>query len=244
MIDRSLLACAAVLLSASGLLQADTHIQRTHHTDACTTRGNPVSDVNHTSAIWLGKDRARIDLSSDSSIIIRLDNNMIYLLRHKVKTYVRELIDPSKGVMYTAIEDDGDMTVVEKPLPAATMKVSLSGAGEKSRKKIRGWNCRRYNVIYSVNGVSARSTLWVTRDVKIDYALYNMITNVYLKKMAGITDVCKEIDKIKGFPVLVTTKTQVMGTTVKSSEEIIEITEKAPPRDAYTIPTGYIRTGK
>jgi hypothetical protein len=239
-----LLVCAIAVLSASGLLQADMVIQQKHRTLACTTGEIEVPASEWTSTMWLGKDRARIDRSADSSIIIRLDRNMMYVVRYKTKTYIREPIEPGKENVLSAIEDDGDMTVVNFKLPEVTMNVSFPGAKAARKKKIRNWNCRKYRLSYSINGIGAKSTLWATNDVKIDYASYNRITFAFLNKMNGCTAVYRELEKIKGLPVMIETLRQIKGATVKSREEILDVREEVIPPGTYDIPQGYIRTGR
>ena len=91
----------------------------------------------------------------------------------------------------------------------------------------------------SMMGTTSYAETWATEDIKIDYELYRNLSLSLMGQMTGIEDMLKEMEKIKGIVVLQESTMSMMGTDVKSSQELLEVSDKPAPAGTYTVPEGY-----
>lgn len=105
--------------------------------------------------------------------------------------------------------------------------------------KVKDWNCKKYHMKMTMMGTTSTQEIWATEDIKIDYDLYRTLGLSVMPQTMGTEDMLKEMKKIKGLAVMSTGSTSVMGTDVKSSQELIEYAEKSAPSGTYEIPQGY-----
>ena len=75
--------------------------------------------------------------------------------------------------------------------------------------------------------------------LKIDYELYRNLTFSIMGQTPGIEDMMKEMEKIKGLVVLQDGTMSMMGTDVKSTSELLEVSDKSAPAGTYEAPEGY-----
>lgn len=244
-------ASVAVVLSASVPLSADVFLKQKHHADPYTIMKQKVAAVDRVQNVWIGKDRARVDQSADTTMIIRLDKKAMYVLFHATKTYAETPLADIQETVSKAMDDE-DMSAEEKEQAsammaqmAAMMKPTITVQETAEKKKIKSWNCQKYVLTMVISGITMTSEIWASADIKTDYAFYNKVMNVYLSKMPGMQESMKELEKIKGFMVLMTSSGQVMGAQTRTTEELMEINEKSgPPAGGYEVPAGYKKIGK
>jgi hypothetical protein len=245
--------CAAFLLIVSLFpANADVFLKQKHHTDAYTIMNQAVPASDRVVSIWYTKDKARIDQTSDTTVIFRLDKKTMTVLCHRTKTYAEMPLGDISSMMADAMGEDDEMDAEAKSQAAAMMqqmaammKPTVTVKETAETKKIKTWNTRKYLLTTSVAGVTANSEVWACADIKADYAFYNKLMNVYVAKMPGADAVTKEIEKIKGFMVLLSSSSQVMGASIKMEQELLEIKENAAsPAGGYEVPAGYKKTGK
>jgi|WetSurMetagenome_2_1015567.scaffolds.fasta_scaffold10520_4 hypothetical protein len=250
---RRLFGCAAFMLMASTFsANADVFLKQRNHTDAYTIMNQAVPASDRVVSVWYTKDKARIDQSHDTSIIFLLDKKTMIMLNHANKTYAEMPLSDISTMMADALGNDDEMDAEAKSQAAAMMqqmaammKPAVTVTETAETKKIKNWNTRKYLLTTSISGITANSEVWACADVKADYAFYNKLMNVYVAKMPGADAVMKEIEKIKGFMVLLSSSSNVMGASVKMVQELLEIKENAaPPAGGYEVPAGYKKTGK
>jgi hypothetical protein len=250
---RRLFGCAAFMLMASIFYaNADVFLKQRHHTDAYTIMNQAVPASDRVVSVWYAKDKARIDQSPDTSIIFLLDKKTMIMLNHANKTYAEMPLSDISTMMADAMGNDDEMDAEAKSQAAAMMqqmaammKPTVTVTETAETKKIKNWNTRKYLLTTSISGITANSEVWACADVKADYAFYNKLMNVYVAKMPGADAVMKEIEKIKGFMVLLSSSSSVMGASVKMVQELLEIKENsAPPAGGYEAPAGYKKIGK
>ena len=116
-------------------------------------------------------------------------------------------------------------------------KVTVEETGET--QKIKNWNCKKYIMTMEMMGTKSTSEIWATEDIKIDYELYQTLGLSMMPKTPGMEKMLEEMKKIKGLTVLSTATTSVMGTDVKSTQELLEVSEKSAPAGTYEVPEGY-----
>ena len=116
-------------------------------------------------------------------------------------------------------------------------KVTVTDTGET--QKIKNWKCKKYNMKTTMMGATSTQEIWATENIKIDYDLYHTLGFSVMAQTPGANDMLKEMKKIKGLTVMSTGSTSVMGTNVKSSQELLEFSEDSAPSGTYEVPEGY-----
>jgi hypothetical protein len=235
--------CVAVPLA----VQADVYIKQNNHTDSFSVMGQSQPAKDDVFVTWMGKDMARMDHGEDSTMIIRMDKKVMYMIDHTGKKYTEMPID-SKGDIFASAIAGSDLSDTEQAEAKKMMagfskmmkpKVSVKETGES--KKIKSWNCKKYNVTMSMMGTTTKFETWATEDIKVDYELYRTLTFSLMGQTPGVEDMMKEMEKIKGVVVLQEGTMSMMGTDVKSSQELLEVSDKSAPGGTYEVPSGYMK---
>jgi len=234
-------ACVIVPLA----VQADVYIKQKNHTDEMKfmDQTQPASDMIFVT--WMGKDKARLDLFEDKSIIIRLDKKVMYTIDHAEMKYA-EFPYSKTGDIFSAATAGSDLSDEEQAEAQEMIKgfaqmmqpeVSVKETGET--QKIKSWKCKKYIMTMKMMGTTTTSEVWATEDIKIDYELYITLRLSMMPKTPGLDKMLEEMKKIKGLIVLSTGTMSMMGTDVKTTQELIEVAKKSAPAGTYDIPTGY-----
>jgi hypothetical protein len=234
-------ACIAVPLA----VRADVYIKQKNHTEGFSVMGQTQPPKDDMFVTWMTKDMARMDHGEDSSIIIRMDKNVMYMLDHTKMRYT-EIAIGSKGDIFSSAIAGSDMSDEEQAEAKKMMKgfasmmkpkVSVKETGET--KKIKNWDCKKYEMTMSMMGTTTKFETWATEDIQIDYELYRNLTFSIMGQTPGVEDMMKEMEKVKGVVVYQEGTMSMMGTDVKSSQELLEVDEKSAPAGTYEVPEGY-----
>jgi len=226
-------------------VQADVYIKQKNHTDGFSIMGQSQPAKDDMFVTWMGKDMARMDHGEDSSIIIRMDKKVMYMISHAEMKYTEMPIDSKSDIFSSAIAasdlSDEEQAEAKKMMAgfAKMMKPKVTVTATGETQKIKNWNCKKYNMTMSMMGATTKSETWASEDIKIDYELYRSLTFSLLGQTQGVEDMMKEMEKIKGIVVLSTGSMSMMGTDVKSTQELLEVSEKSAPGGTYDIPEGY-----
>lgn len=227
------------------MLQADVYIKQRNHTDAFQVMGKTEPAKDETFVTWMGEDKARIDHGENMSIIVRQDKNVMYMVNHAEKKYAEMGAGGLDDILAGALSGAG-LSDEEKAQAQQMMKgfgqmmkpeVTVTDTGET--KKIKNWKCNKYIMETKIMMMSAISEIWATEDIKIDYELFRALGFSVVAKTPGLKDMLEEMKKIKGITVLSTSTSSAMGADVKSSQELIEVSEKSAPAGTYDVPAGY-----
>jgi len=107
---------------------------------------------------WMDKDKARLDHGEDTSIIVRLDKKMMYMIKHAEMKYREMPISETSDILSSAISG-ADLSDEEKAQAQKMMKgfaqmmqpnVSVTETGEK--QKIKDWKCTKYIMTMKLGG--------------------------------------------------------------------------------------------
>jgi len=228
-------------------VQADVYIKQKNHTDGFSMMGQSQPAKDEMFETWMTGDKARMDHGEDSSIIIRLDKNKMYLVNHAEMKYV-EMEIGGKNDIFTSALSASDLSgeeqaqakkMMEKFAGMMKPKVTVTATGET--QKIKDWNCQKYNMTMSMMGTKSNYEVWATEDIDIDYDLYRNLAFSIMGQTPGVEDMMKEMSKIKGIVVLQQGTMSMMGTDVKSSQELLEVSDKSAPAGIYEVPEGYTK---
>ena len=235
------LTCVIVPLA----VQADVYIKQKNHTDGFSIMGQTQPASDKIFVIWMGKDKARLDHGEDTSTIVRLDKKMMYMINHAEMKYAEMPYSETSDILTATIAgadlSDEEQAEAQKMMKGFTQmmqpKVSVTESGET--QKIKNWKCKKYIMTMEMMGTISTSEIWATEDIKIDYELYRTLGLSMMPKTTGLDKMLEEMKKIKGLTVLSTATTSVMGKDVKSTQELLEVSEKLAPGGTYNVPTGY-----
>jgi hypothetical protein len=225
---------ALVAALATPALAADTKITMTKHTDAMNVRGHTAPAEDSTEVMWVGKDRMRVE-NGDTVTIVRPDLKKMFIVHTADKTY-------------TALDLPIDMKKYFPPELAPMleqqyggMKVTVTPTTET--KKIKEWNTTKHTMTTSMEmmGMTITSTadIWVTKDVTIDRAAFADMHGSMMGMMPGGAAIVAEYKKLDGFPVLTETTRKVMGSDMKTREEITAVESKDAPEGSYDVPKDF-----
>jgi len=238
-------AMAVVMMLVAGTaLGAEIYIKQTRKTDPVTIMGQTQPEKTETMVSWYGKDRVRVDTGEETSIIVRGDKNVMYMINHTEMTY-GEI--PVGADFFGAIAGEAEDEETKQAMDMANqMAQSMMGSIQvkvtptTEAKKVRNWNARKYLIEMSMGSMmKANSEAWATEDIKVDPRLYYMAANAMMAGMGGLETLIKEMQKVKGIVVYQETKSEAMGATMRMVEEVVEVGEKAAPAGAFDIPKGY-----
>ena len=227
------------------ILEADVYIKQKYHTDAYEIMGQSQPATEKMFVTWMGEDKARRDQDEDTSIIVRLDKNVMYVINHAEMAYGEIPVSETSDIL-TAALSGSDLSGEEQDQAEQMMKgfaqmfqptVSVTDTGEK--QKIKNWNCNKFLMTMEMMGTTSTSEIWATEDIKINYELYMTLGLAMMPKTSGLDKMQEEMKKIKGMTVLSTDTASITGTDVKSTQELMEILEKPAPAGTYDVPEGY-----
>jgi hypothetical protein len=224
----------AALAAASA--NADSLLILKSHADAFALKeeSQPARDTEV--RLWVAGDKAgdkvRRD-EGDTSMILRLDRNKLYLIHHPDKTF-NELPLPIDFVrlMGKGKEDLGQTWAQKMRL---TVKVT---PGEET-KKIGNWTARREQMsISSAMGMKIATTLWLSKDVA-GYPALNKLTAALAALQPGAADWSQKLEQLDGFPVLKEDDVDALGAHFKTREELVSVESRTAPAGLYDPPVGY-----
>jgi hypothetical protein len=224
-----LLALVLLMFVFLGVAHADIFIKEKEHTDAIAMMGQNQPAKDQIKTTWMTTDKVRSD-GPDASVIMRMDQGLLYILQHKQKVYMEVPLNFSAATMP---ESAGDLGI----------KLTVTPTAEK--KKINAWECKKYIMKMEMGGMGFKTDneIWATEDIKIDPALYSRYSSALMAAnpmlASSLHSMMEEMKKIKGVHVLTQTSVQMMGQTMKSSTELIEFREGKAPDGIFELPAGY-----
>lgn len=245
--SRVALLVTAMLLALPVLVNADVFIKQVTNTEGFEMMGQKVPAHSDTSISWMAKEKARMDMGDSASVIILVDKNIIYSIDHRAKTYFEmslDILSDISKMMTEKVEAEGD----EEEAKAAKeimegmmgmMKISAKVQETDETKKIRDWNCKKYQMTMNLGMATVTSDIWATEDIKVDYEIYQKMSSANMMQLPGFAEAVKEMKKVKGFTVLSTGNINVMGNTMATTTELIDVKEKQAPAGTFDIPKGY-----
>ena len=246
---RKLVTISLVLMFLlTGLTRADIFMKQKMHTEGFQMMGQSQPAKDEITTIWITSDKLRSD-NPEQSIIMRLDQNKMYMLDHAKKTYAEMPLEIGKAMgdkIDQAMEEEG-MDEQQKANMMGMMKgmtqMKLTVTPTDETKKIGEWNCRKYLQNLQTMMGPTEGEIWATEDLKVDPELYAQYRTAMMGKggMFGgaMEEMANEMKKIKGVPVLTITTVNMMGASMKSTQELLEFREGTAPSGYFNIPSGY-----
>ncbi|OGD29555.1 MAG: hypothetical protein A2Y56_15795 [Candidatus Aminicenantes bacterium RBG_13_63_10] len=226
---------AALLISILALAAfagADYYVKAKTHADALSAMGQSQPAKDDMQEQWIGTDRFA-NITPEMSILIDLKKSEAVFINHSSQTYtpaslpldMAKLLPPQYAQM------------------AALMKMSAAVKPLGTTKKIGSWTCQGYDVTITMM-MTVSMTVWASTDVPFDGSLVmdKYMSRVFQGTMMLDEASLAEMKKIKGYWIASETIIDMMGSKMRSTMEVVEISQKNPPAEVFKIPQGYAQS--
>jgi hypothetical protein len=227
---KKILFAVFVILTISFFLQADVYIKSNVHTDAFTMMGQNQPAKDEAMEQWIGSNRM-VSISKDKIMIMDAAKNVMYIVNPKEKSYVQ-----------TSLPLDMNKLVPKEMAPMmAMMKMTVKVTPNGKTQKVNKWNCSGYDVDMTMSMMQMKMKVWATSEVPFDWKAY---TKMYanLAKMQFMDDASiAEFNKINGYQIASEMTMNMMGSDMKVTTTVTEITKKEPPAGLYSVPAGFAK---
>jgi len=221
--------------------QADTFMKQVNHTDAMEMMGQKQPAKSDTSTGWYTEDKACMIDAQGNTTVFRADKGVMYMIDHNKKSYAEVPLTWLSDAMAEAEAEDSEMAQAMKAM-GGMMKFNVTVTPTEETKKIKDWDATKYDVVIDIGMGKIKSETWACPDLKIDLAAYMAMSNAMMAMFDGFAEGMEEMKKVEGVPVLTTSEMMMMGTAVKSSNELLEFADKDAPEGIYEVPEGYEKT--
>jgi hypothetical protein len=134
----------------------------------------------------------------------------------------------------------GDDPRIDRLRDMLSLAVQVTDTGEET--EIDGYRCRRWVVEQSLGGQTTVSELWLTRDIEVDRALLQRVSQPTLAVLSGGTGAVAELARLEGFPVRSTAMLEVMGRRGRTETRLLSVATVPVPAAHFRPPPGYAPT--
>lgn len=235
--NRSAFLFASVLCFLAVTVSADIHIKQ--QTTNISGKGKKEKTETEETTVWIASDKMA-SIGAETSLIIRLDRNVAYSIDHKKRKYVEIPL----SILEEGGESEGQQDAAGLPGMFANMvkmKVTVEPTGET--KKIRKWNCTKYNQTVEMMGGKTESEMWATEDIKVSQDLVRKFTSALMAQNPAMkqlgSEMMKEAEKMKGYVVSSSSTSKMMGQEIRTTTEVLEMSEAGAPEGVYEVPKKY-----
>lgn len=219
------------LLPALSPASADSLITMKSHSDGMPAMGQPPTDVSWT--IWFGDGVLRQDREG-MSFIVNGPEKQIFIVMHDSKTYqaISLPLDLTKMIPEPARE------MYEQQAAMLEMDVEVTPTDQV--REIAGRTAKLSRVkLSNAMGMNMEMDMWMTTELGIDTSVLKDLTSQIVSVQPMGAEWMKEIYQIEGYPVLQEGTLTIMGSEVKSREELVSVEEKDAPAGTYLPPADY-----
>jgi len=233
--------CLIVVLLTFTSLQADIYIKQKLNTDPVTMMGKTTPAIEQTSETWIGGNKFTT-VRKDNSIIVDLDKNLIIQISHKQRTFL-EMAIPVEMSKYFP---EQMAAMIEQMMNSVKISVKASGKS----KTINNWECQGYDVTINMEmmgmPVNINMNIWASTKVPFDWKKVNeKMTSQIMKISMRLSDeAIEEMKKIQGYAISIESTVNLMKSEIKSVTQVIEISNKSPRENIYSIPETYTKKEK
>lgn len=214
---------------------ADVCVKLESHTDSYYYGGVTYPEENEVWEAWIG-DNKFVYISEHRSVIVDLIRSTLSFINHLDSTYAEATL-PFHWPNLVSEEMAGRLNMYRT---TGTVEES------KEKKTVGRWVCKRYDVNSWIPYAGGRYdekeiALWITQDTPLDLNMYKQIRTVLRQLRNYDENLVSELGKIEGFQIASETITYVKGFGYQSTERVTDMSEKDPPADIYSVPSGYTK---
>lgn len=226
------LALLVSVLALAAFAGADYYVKSKTHTDAFSMMGQSQPAKDGFQEQWIGTDRFA-HLSPEMSILVDLKKSQVVFVNHQSRTYttaslpldMAKLLPPQYAQM------------------AAMMKMTAAVTPLGTTKKVGSWTCQGYEVTITMM-MPIKMTVWAATNVPFDVSMVmdKYMSHVFQGTMMLDGASMAEMKKVKGFWIASETTIDMMGSKMRSTMEVVEISQKNPSADVFKVPQGYTQS--
>jgi len=207
---------------------ADLRLRLYVQSDSAKFMGREIPAASDTNTVWMSGDKACWHLGDTASFVLHSEDGMLYMLDHAAKQYSQLPL----GEIFGA-----DNPELQQMMAMMKMEVTVTPTDET--KKIGDWDCRKYVTTKKMPMAVSTSESWATEDVELDSEAYSRIMTSTMAYFPNYLEIVEQYKKISGVIVKETTTVEVMGQQIKSSTELIDVSEEEAPVGVYSVPEDY-----
>lgn len=218
----------------ASLANADIYIKSKMHSDAFAMMGQSRPAKDEITEQWFNDNQFAF-ISPEFSIVVDMKKNLLDWILPAQKAYVESALPFD----YAKMLDPQMAQMVQM------MKMTVTVTPNGQTKTIGQWKCSGYDVSMNMTMMPMKIAVWASTDVPFDFAKFtNIYTNVLKAQMRLDNASVQEMMKIKGFWIFSETSAEMMGTKIRSTTEVIEISKKTPDASVYSVPAGFTKKDK
>jgi len=225
-----------LLMAVVSFAAADVYVKSKTHSDPVSMMGQNQPAQDAVSEQWIGNDQFAM-LSAKTSTVLDLKKSVLYIINHANKTYIESPLPFDLSSILPA-----EMAAMMQGMMKMTVTVAPTGKS----KTIGQWNCKEYDVTMTMMGMPMKMMVYATAEVPGE--LRNFMEKAYATQLQATMRLdetaVKEMAKIKGFWIASETIMEMMGSKIRTTSEVIEISQKTPPAGVYSAPAGYKKQAK
>jgi thiamine phosphate synthase YjbQ (UPF0047 family) len=233
-----------MILLTSTTAFADHYMKQIQRTDPYTVMGQSQPATTKTIESWLSDAAVLTNNSDDISTLVIFAKQLAYIIKHSEHIYTEMPMDMEKTIVEMAKSGDNDEesqagadAMAEMMSAMMQMEVTVKDTGEQ--QKIGKWQARKYIQTLNMGMGTSTSEIWATEDLHADMSGYWKAANAMMAGQKGFAEMIREMGKIRGVVVKTISRSQVMGSEVKTISELVEFTDKSAPVGTFSIPAGY-----
>lgn len=219
-----------LIVAISGLLSADVYIKTNMHSDAFAMMGQNQPAKDEVMELWIGSTQLA-NIAGDKIVIMDMAKNIMFIVNPKEKSYVE-----------TTLPLDMNKLVPKEMAPMlAMMKMTVKVTPNGKTQKISKWNCGGYDVDMSMSMMQMKMKVWASTDVPFDWKAFSkMYANIAKMQFMDDSSIA-EFNKINGYQIASEMTMNMMGTDMKVTTQVTEITKKDAPANVYKVPAGFTK---
>ena len=187
---------------------------------------------------WVTPTKVRNNAGEQSSIF-DVEKNLLVTIDHAKKKYMEIPLDFSGAASAENQQNMDNLPAFMKNM----MKMEVTVQPINEQKQIGQWSCRKYLQTIKMSMMSSESEIWASEDIHVNTEVYKKYSAALMASQPGfykmLKDMMKESEKIKGIAVFQKTTSKVMGKTVETTTELLEIKDVDAPGDLFIVPAGY-----
>jgi hypothetical protein len=230
---KTLILFASLLIICAPCVVADTYVKQLTHTDEFYYGGVVTPEESETEEMWIGENKMTF-MNPNHLIIVNLEANSLIFANRTDSTYAETTLPLEWPNL---LDEQAAARVMMFPRTGTLIETAET-------KTLHGKTCKCYEFASWIPYQGAKydereGKIWITTDAPFDASAYDSVREHFLMLQNYNEDYIREAVKVKGFPLLQESEIYMKGFSVNSYEKVVEITEKEPPADVYSVPQGF-----
>lgn len=238
---RALVLILGTLLVCASSASADVCLKHHIHTDGYYFGGETSPPEDSDYEVWLAGSKMSVVLET-RTVVFDLDANLLTFINHDDSTYAettlpldwRNLLSDADAARVLMFQTEG--TVKDPGEARETRKV---GERECVGQEMTTWipyEGTRYN--------ETDTKMWLSTDMPFDLETYEELKTHNLRLVNLKEELLEELKEARGYPMAEESDRYIRGFSVRSTDEVVEISEKEPAYDVYSAPEGFSKKDK